>query len=140
MSVKITNMDALTALADMPDSSVHCVVTSPPYFGLRDYGHDGQIGIEPTPQEYVTILVAVFREIKRVLREDGSVWLNLGDSYSRIPETNVPQTKNTPCAYPTHSKVRSKTSFLPPKNLLGIPWRVAFALQDDDGTGSFYGD
>src|SRR5690606_21107814 len=66
----------------LPDESVHCVVTSPPYFGLRDYGVDGQIGLEQTPDEYVAEMVAVFREARRVLRDDGTLWLNLGDSYA----------------------------------------------------------
>ena len=92
--------DVLEILSSLPSESVHCCVTSPPYFGLRDYGVSGQLGLEPTPEEYVNKLVNVFREVKRVLRKDGTLWLNLGDSF-----------KN--------------------KNLLGIPWRVAFALQED---------
>ena len=75
--------DALEELGKLPDQSVHCCVTSPPYFGLRDYGTDGQIGLEPTPAEYVAKLVEIFREVRRVLRDDGTFWLNLGDSYSR---------------------------------------------------------
>ena len=93
--------DCLESLKGMPDQSVNCCVTSPPYFGLRDYGVDGQIGLEPNPDEFVAALVAVFREARRVLREDGTLWLNLGDSYGKG------------------------------KQLLGIPWRVAFALQAD---------
>ena len=85
----------------MSDQSVNCCVTSPPYFGLRDYGVDGQIGLEQTQEEYVTKMVEVFREVRRVLRDDGSLWLNLGDSYGKG------------------------------KQMLGIPWKVAFALQDD---------
>lgn len=105
--------DAGTVLATLPDESVDCIVTSPPYFGLRDYGVDGQIGAEPSPAEFVSALVAVFREARRVLADDGTLWLNLGDSYSR-----------------NHGK-GGGGSLAGPKNLLGIPWRVAFALQDD---------
>src|SRR5690349_24299843 len=82
MSVRILEGDCRDMLRTLPGESVHCVVTSPPYFGLRDYGHAGQIGLEPTPDEFVAALVAVFREVRRVLRDDGTVWLNLGDSYA----------------------------------------------------------
>ena len=92
--------DALDTLHTLKAQSVHCCVTSPPYWGLRDYGHDGQIGLEATPQEYVAKMVEVFREVRRVLVCDGSLWLNLGDCYED-------------------------------KNLVGIPWRVALALQAD---------
>jgi len=97
--------DVIDALVAIPDGAVHCCVTSPPYWGLRDYGHDGQIGLEPTPEAYVARMVEVFREVRRVLREDGTCWLNLGDSYS--------------------------SGGSKPKDLVGIPWRVAFALQAD---------
>lgn len=99
--------DCIEVLKALPAASVNCCVTSPPYFRLRDYGVDGQIGHEKTHQEYVGKMVSVFREVRRVLKDDGTLWLNLGDSYS------------TP------------SSGLKPKNLMGIPWRVAFALQDD---------
>jgi hypothetical protein len=79
--------DVREKLADLPDESVHCVVTSPPYFGLRDYGVAGQIGLEPTPVEFVAVMVEVFREVRRVLRKDGTLWLNLGDSYAAGPMT-----------------------------------------------------
>lgn len=93
--------DVRQRLAELPDCSVQTCVTSPPYWGLRDYGHDGQIGLEQTPHEYVAEMVAVFREVRRVLADDGTLWLNLGDSYG------------------------------PGKQLQGIPWRVALALQED---------
>ena len=93
--------DCLDTLRRMPDAIVQCCVTSPPYWGLRDYGHDGQIGLESTPEAYVARMVEVFREVWRVLRDDGTLWLNLGDSYGDS------------------------------KQLVGIPWRVAFALQAD---------
>ena len=129
--------DALDVLRTLPDESVQCVVTSPPYFGLRDYGHDGQIGLESTPDEFVAALVEVFREVRRVLRDDGTVWLNLGDSYA----ATTLQNNNTPNANRAgHSDASSRAIAdglngrkvqpgLPSKNLLGIPWRVAFALQ-----------
>ena len=82
MSVRIIVGDVRETLAQIPDASVQCCVTSPPYFGLRDYGHAGQIGLEPTPDAYVAEMVAVFREVRRVLRDDGTLWLNLGDSYA----------------------------------------------------------
>ncbi len=74
--------DVMQELGQIPDESVHCIVTSPPYWGLRDYGHDGQIGLEKTPEAYVAKMVEVFRECRRVLRDDGTLWLNLGDSYA----------------------------------------------------------
>lgn len=95
----IYNTSALTGLPALPPASVRTCVTSPPYYGLRDYGHTDQIGLEATPQEYILKLVAVFEEVRRVLSDDGTLWVNIGDSYSN-------------------------------KNLLGIPWRLAFALQD----------
>ena len=108
--VTLYHGDAATVLAALPAQSVNCIVTSPPYFGLRDYGVDGQVGAEASPAEFVAALVAVFREARRVLADDGTLWLNLGDSYASGGR---------------------KPSELPGKNLIGIPWRVAFALQDD---------
>ena len=127
---------------------MHCCVTSPPYFGLRDYGHDGQIGLEPTPGEYVAKLVEVFREVRRVLRDDGTLWLNLGDSYASTPPGNktigvsaksgLRGVNGASGAYREtlasgHATKRdtSKLQGIKPKDLLGIPWRVAFALQAD---------
>lgn len=127
--------DVREMLATLPDESVNCVVTSPPYWGLRDYGTPGQLGLEPTPEEYVASMVAVFREVRRVLRADGTLWLNLGDSYagSRTGEQGV----NGQMADREVSKHRGRiadTKIAPdlkPKDLVGIPWRVAFALQAD---------
>ena len=82
MKHRIIHGDCIEGLRTLPDSSVHCCVTSPPYWGLRDYGHDGQIGLESTPEAYVARMVEVFREVRRVLREDGTCWLNLGKSQS----------------------------------------------------------
>jgi hypothetical protein len=112
------------------DKCVQCVVTSPPYWNLRDYGVAGQIGLEKTLEEYLATLVGVFREVWRVLRNDGTLWLNLGDSYShggngtRDPERWPKQSRNGDL--PIHAK---KNTGLKPKDLIGIPWRMAFALQ-----------
>lgn len=121
--------DALEILRQLPSGSVHTCVTSPPYWGLRDYGVEGQIGLEETPEEYVEKLVAVFREVRRVLRDDGTLWLNLGDSYtSGGRATRAPDRKSGA----REMSVRPPTPFgLKPKDLVGIPWRVAFALQAD---------
>ncbi len=118
--IRLINADVMDGLRQIEDESIHCVVTSPPYWGLRDYGINGQIGLEPTPDEHVCKLAEVFREVWRVLRTDGTVWLNLGDSYARMQEGNVAQTV---------MKGRVKSAGLKPKDLVGIPWRVAFALQ-----------
>jgi DNA modification methylase len=120
--------DCREVLRTLDAGSVQCCVTSPPYFGLRDYGVSGQIGLEPTPAEYVAEMVAVFREVRRVLADDGTLWLNLGDSYSRMQPDNVPQSKNLRVMPPS---MRERIVDLPPKNLIGIPWKVAFALQAD---------
>jgi DNA modification methylase len=121
------------------------VVTSPPYFGLRDYGRDGQIGLEATPDEFVAKLVEVFREVRRVLRDDGTVWLNIGDSYATGGGQASPHRdscggigkKGTRETQPYHSagggfeRLSSIQGAIKPKDLVGIPWRVAFALQAD---------
>jgi DNA modification methylase len=129
--------DCLTQLRTMPDCSVHCCVTSPPYFGLRDYGHEGQIGLEETPDAYVARLVEVFREVRRVLRDDGTLWLNLGDSYAgswgargRGDGTNAPRSDLVE-KHGTVAPGRNGFPGIKPKDLIGIPWRVAFALQAD---------
>ncbi len=146
MTVRIITGDCRDVLATMPAESVHCVVTSPPYWGLRDYGVAGQIGLESTYQEFVEQMVAVFREVRRVLRADGTCWVNLGDSYATGMFTrqgkprNVPQPPND--WYGTDLGGRRRADHvalverhqldgLKPKDLCGIPWRVAFALQAD---------
>lgn len=127
--------DALTVLRDLPDGSVDCIVTSPPYFGLRDYGVDGQIGDEPSPAEFVEALVTVFREARRVLADDGTLWLNLGDSYySGRGAPTQPDLKNSARRPGVRSLDKGGATWAKPKDLLGIPWRVAFALQDDGWT------
>jgi DNA modification methylase len=132
MTVRILKGDCREVLRTLPDESVHCVVTSPPYFGLRDYGVAGQIGLEPSPAEFVDELVAVFREARRVLRTDGTLWLNLGDSYANDGKwgghTGGKHVKALHCSPIGRNK---KYTGLKPKDLIGIPWRVAFALQAD---------
>jgi len=134
--------DCLEVLRTMASASVQCCITSPPYWGLRDYGVDGQLGLEATPEEYVANLVAVFREVRRVLRDDGTVFLNLGDSYASSGIYHdgafAEMGKNLAArgmrwsATGHGGKGRSPTPpGLKPKDLVGIPWRVAFALQDD---------
>src|SRR3990167_6470097 len=127
--------DCAEAMRGLPDKSVQCCVTSPPYFGLRDYGVDGQIGLEQTPAEFIGRLVEVFREVRRVLRDDGTAWVNLGDSYTSGGRetfgTFQPDTKQA-----THPAIKSakrapQPDGLKPKDLIGIPWRVALALQAD---------
>jgi len=126
--------DCLTVLRDMPDGIAQTCVTSPPYFGLRDYGHAGQIGLEPTPDEFIAKLVTVFREVRRVLRDDGTLWVNIGDSYcSTAPGTrNAPQTKGSVATPEAWANARPKTpDGMKPKDLMGIPWMLAFALRAD---------
>jgi DNA modification methylase len=134
--VSIITGDARTALAQLPAASIQACVTSPPYYNLRDYGRKGQIGLEKTPDEYVAELVNVFREVKRVLRDDGTVWLNLGDSYVTSPAGNKTPSgfsQNRPKRFGRldeyNSQRKGRDEATAPKNLLGIPWRVAFALQ-----------
>lgn len=116
-------------LKSLPDESVHCVVTSPPYWALRDYGADGQLGLEPTPDEYITNMVTIFREVRRVLRKDGTLWLNMGDSYAGNKDGNTEIIKN-PRVVTSSFKKRCPHN-LKPKDLCGMPWRLAFALQAD---------
>lgn len=123
---------ALRELRKIPDDTFHCVVTSPPYWGLRDYNVPGQYGLEGTPQLYVRRLVALFREVRRVLRADGTAWINLGDSYAGAPGGG--QGKNGQRASRTFTAriaLNKAGVGLKPKDLAGIPWRVAFGLQDD---------
>lgn len=121
--------DALHALRLLPSDSIQCVVTSPPYWGLRDYGIDGQIGLEGTLPQFINHLVAIFNEIKRVLRDDGTIWVNVGDGYTSGNRGYRAIDKKNPARA---MAVRPDTpEGLKPKDLQGIPWRLAFALQDD---------
>ena len=136
MSVRILIGDALTRLRDLPNESVHCCVTSPPYWGLRDYGVEGQIGLEPSQEAYVARIVAVFAEVRRVLRPDGTCWVNLGDSYNAAGRvghgTRIGYKQGTSRASACgEDSPRPSAVGLKPKDLVGIPWRVAFALQAD---------
>jgi DNA modification methylase len=132
--------DCLEGLRTLPDASVHCCVTSPPYWGLRDYGHDGQIGLESTPEAYVARMVEVFREVRRVLRDDGTCWVNLGDSYfatTKSDRNGLSSKTNFTCTATKDGyqrsvkRVSAGSLAIKPKDLVGIPWRVAFALQAD---------
>lgn len=143
MTVRILTGDCRQVLETLEDESVHCIVTSPPYWGLRDYGVAGQLGLEPDFHEYVANLVEIFRKARRVLRKDGTLWLNLGDSY--CPENRGENAK--PKAFDGYAKqlqgvhfhadiptrkdviLGMKASGIKRKDLVGIPWRVAFALQ-----------
>lgn len=161
MTVKILIGDAREQLKLLPDESVHCCVTSPPYFGLRDYGVAGQIGLEPSPDAFVAELVDVFREVRRVLRADGTIWLNLGDSYAGSGRGGNPTEKTStleggqdsqkasmvkrargsqlPAGFHEHSRQSGAIgrAWVPPpsglkqKDLIGTPWMVAFALRAD---------
>jgi len=146
MTVRILQGDCRDVLKTLEDQSVHCVVTSPPYFGLRDYGVPGQIGLEDSPQAFVAALVALFADVRRVLRNDGTCWLNIGDSYAgswgaqsrpqgvtgQMADRSVISARQIRA----HPRFEGKTGTigkewgLKPKDLCGIPWRVALALQD----------
>jgi len=133
---QIIQGDVLDCLKNIPDQSVQCVVTSPPYWGLRDYNVNGQLGLESSPEEFVDNLVKVFREIKRVLKDDGTLWLNLGDSYYRSGSDQPTQrgllnTKDINQRYGFDKKHKKSHDVLKSKDLIGIPWKVAFALQAD---------
>jgi site-specific DNA-methyltransferase (cytosine-N4-specific) len=141
--VTLYHGDALAVARTLDDGSADCIVTSPPYFGLRDYGINGQYGLESSPAEYVAKMRDLFAELRRVLADDGTLWLNIGDSYSASATNNggysaKSRLRGGPVA--PHEKGRmandanTPRALIPdvgPKNLLGIPWRVAFALQDD---------
>jgi len=139
-AVTLHHGKAVAVLPALDAGSVACCVTSPPYYGLRDYGVDGQLGAEPSPAEYVAALVATMREVRRVLADDGTLWLNLGDSYtggggfspgSPSATTSKSGKYGAVGALVKGSLKGDAAGGLPAKNLLGIPWRVAFALQDD---------
>lgn len=138
MSWEIKHGDWIDVLGTMPDESVQCCVTSPPYWGLRDYGVKGQLGLERTPDEYVAKVVEGFREVRRVLRKNGTLWLNLGDSYASQPNQRVHTgERNDVTGWKQATNVGSCTVGsrhvlgLKPKDLVGIPWMVAFALRAD---------
>lgn len=132
--VDIFHGDVREVLAKLPDESVHCVVTSPPYWGLRDYGCEGQLGLEATPAEYLDRMVSLFGQVRRVLRADGTLWVNMGDSYVSQPNqrglddlTGAKQATNVG----SRSAPSRSLPDLPAKNLVGMPWRLALGLQAD---------
>jgi len=135
--------DCREILKQLPDESVNCCVTSPPYWGLRDYGHDDQIGQEENPETFVEQMADIFREVRRILSNDGTLWLNLGDSYAGSwgnyggqnrgngTQREINNGSNAPSAQTGYLPPTANVKGLKPKNLIGIPWRVAFALQAD---------
>lgn len=145
-SVTLYHGDALEVLRTLPDGSVDACITSPPYFGLRDYGEPGQYGLEATPAEYVETMRALFAEVRRVLAHDGTMWLNVGDTYVNSGKGTGGMAKSTLGSGPWHSastdareRAHDRRTYerrpfkpgIPVKNLIGMPWRVALALQDD---------
>lgn len=124
--------DCKKTLTTLPSKSVHCCITSPPYFGLRDYGMDEQIGLEETPNEFIKSLVDVFREVKRVLRDDGTLWINIGDSYcAGSRKTSTIQTMSEKHRGEPLTRRNKATGDIKNKDLIGIPWMLAFALRAD---------
>jgi len=134
-SYRVIIGDCIEGMKTLADQSVNCCVTSPPYFGLRDYGQDGQIGLEGTPEDYIGRLVQVFREVRRVLRDDGTLWLNIGDSYNNFRSQMSPgQTvhgKDKLNGKPAATSRKRGVGTLKEKDLIGIPWMLAFALRAD---------
>lgn len=131
--ITILQGDCRETLKMLPGNSVHCCVTSPPYFGLRDYGCDGQIGLEASPRDFIDQMVAVFREVRRVLRDDGTLWLNLGDSYANDGKWGGSTGGKHAASLHGNTAIGRERKFtgMKPKDLMGIPWRVALALQED---------
>lgn len=134
--VQILYGDALEQLRTLPNQSVHCCITSPPYYALRDYGVAGQIGLENTPEEYIERLVRIFHEVKRVMRDDGTLWLNIADSYSGSGKgawKNKERQKETYKVEPgsPQTRVRTTQGNIKKKDMIGIPWMLAFALRAD---------
>ena len=125
----IINRDALCALRELPAESVHCCVTSPPYYALRDYGMDAQIGREDTPEQYIARLVEVFRELKRVLRPDGTFWLNIADTYCGTGSKGAyTDPKNSKGRNGQSLSLARRAAGCKQKDLIGIPWLLAFGL------------
>lgn len=133
---KIYNIDCIEGLRQLPDESVHCCVTSPPYWGLRDYGVAGQYGLEETPEAFVSRQVDVFQEVRRVLRKGGTCWVNIGDSYAASAANRPAKHTGDGLGSIEHRKagsvqLRKDVSGLKRKDLVGIPWMLAFALRQD---------
>ena len=132
--------DCVESMRQMPNGVINTCITSPPYFGLRDYGHAGQIGLEETPEQFIDKLVDVFREVKRLLRDDGTLWVNMGDSYAGsgkgrngdgTPNVDANSKQATSEGTTNGVLVKTKTPDCKPKDLIGIPWMLAFALRAD---------
>lgn len=136
MAIRILQGDCLKVLRSLPDESVHCCVTSPPYWGLRNYNVDGQLGLEKTPEEYIENMVAVFREVRRVLRKDGTAFVNMGDSYAGSGRGGNPGhsphiKQKTNAGSLTVRARRQETTGIKAKDLIGMPWMLALALRAD---------
>jgi DNA modification methylase len=128
---QVLHGNSLEVLKTIPTGTINTCITSPPYWGLRDYGVEEQIGLEKTPEEYVSKMVEIFREVKRVLRDDGTLWLNLGDCYFGSSMTGGTKRKGRMFKKPSNCVPKQEKSQLKPKDLVGIPWMVAFALRAD---------
>lgn len=134
---KTYNVDCLEGARMLPDSSVDCIVTSPPYYGLRDYGVVGQIGLEDTPETYITRLVELFRELRRALKPEGTLWVNIGDSYAGSgrgagdKKRSYTKQQTNPASYMEEHHKPYRSGTIKPKDLIGIPWMLAFALRAD---------
>lgn len=135
---QIYNSECLQGLKSLPDNSIHCCVTSPPYYGLRDYGNDSQIGLEKTPEEYIQKLVDVFREVNRVLTKDGTLWLNIGDRYAGsmkgaagYPDNAMNYKQGTNRETLGKATLVKQCTGCKSKDLIGIPWMLAFSLRSD---------
>lgn len=135
---QIHNLECLTGLKSLPDSCINCCVTSPPYYGLRDYGNEQQIGLESTPEEYIQKLVDVFREVRRVMTDDGTLWVNIGDSYAgsmkgaaAYPDNAMNYKQGTNRGTLGKATLVKQCVNCKPKDLIGIPWMLAFALRAD---------
>ena len=135
MSIKVLNGNCLEVLDQLPEKSVDTCITSPPYYGLRDYEREGQIGLEETPEEYVDKMVEVFRKVRRVLKDEGTVWLNLGDSYASNHYTGSRDSdtgwKHGELSQGYQARAGGAGGVFKVKDLMGIPWMVAFALRAD---------
>ena len=129
---EVIHGNSLDVLKTLPNESVNCCVTSPPYYALRDYGYDEQIGLEETPEEYIQKLVDVFHEVKRVLKDDGTLWINIGDSYCGTGDKG--DWKDPKFANGRNGQsvsLNKKVNGCKQKDLIGIPWMLAFALRAD---------
>lgn len=129
---RVLQGNSAEVLKTLPDSIIDCCITSPPYYGLRNYGVDGQIGLEETPEEYIQKLVEVFHEVKRVMKPDGTLWVNIGDTYNGNKKNNDDIYKHSKDFIDTNQEInKKKWDGAKTKDLIGIPWMLAFALRND---------